>query len=67
MMMMMMMMMMTRMMMMMMMMMIYIYIYILHYLKDPKLWGLWCIPISLYSLLWVMQDLCHQLYKDPKL
>ena len=22
---------------------IYIYIYILHYLKDPKLWGFWYI------------------------
>ena len=30
---------------------------ILHYLKDPKLWG-----IMVYSLLWVMQDFVHQPY-----
>ena len=27
----------------------------LHYLKDPKLWG-----IMVYSLLWAMQDFYHQ-------
>ena len=31
---------------------------ILHYLKDPKLWELRCIP---YYVL--MQDLCHQPYQ----
>ena len=31
---------------------------ILHDLKDPIL----ILGIMVYSLLWVMQDLCHQLY-----
>ena len=29
----------------------------LHHLKDPKLREVW---YKYYSLLWVMQDLCHQ-------
>ena len=37
-------------------------IYILHYLKDPKLWELWCISL----ILGILQDLYRETPKSER-